>query len=251
MRSKVSVIHNEAAAVSAALHRAADKRRAAFLVRFFKTAPGEYAHGDRFLGVTVPAQRTIAKEFATLPLREILKLLKSPLHEERLTALFIMVDQYRRGTPEERERLHRVYLRQSRFVNNWDLVDSSAEVLVGMHVACAPRPLLQKLVRSRSVWERRIAMIATLHFIRNGKGKEALWVAAQLLRDKHDLIHKAAGWMLREVGKRVDEKELRRFLDHNASHMPRTMLRYAIERLPPADRRRYLAVHFNVDARGA
>jgi 3-methyladenine DNA glycosylase AlkD len=227
--------------VSAALRRLADKKKAAVLQRFFKTGPGEYAEGDRFLGVTVPKQRAVAGQFHDLPLAELRKLLRSHVHEARLTALLIMVGQYRRGDAAYRERLYRTYLGHTRFINNWDLVDSSAEHIVGPHILQRPRPLLKKLARSPSLWERRIAMLATFHFIKNGEATETLWVARQLLCDGHDLIHKAAGWMLREVGKRVDERLLRRFLDRHAHAMPRTMLRYAVERLPAAAKKDYLA----------
>jgi 3-methyladenine DNA glycosylase AlkD len=231
--------------VSAALRRHRDRKKAADLQRFFKTGPGEYAEGDRFLGVTVPKQRAIARQFAELPLTELRKLLRSRLHEERLTALLIMVQQYRRGSTVARERLYRTYLRHTRFINNWDLVDSSAVHILGPHIAKAPRPLLRKLVRSQSVWERRMAALSTFHFINSGDATQSLWVAGALLGDNHDLIHKATGWMLREVGKRVDEKALRRFLDRHAGVMPRTMLRYAIERLPASVRQRYLQRSFS------
>jgi 3-methyladenine DNA glycosylase AlkD len=226
--------------VSAALRRHRDKKKAAVLQRFFKTGPGEYAEGDRFLGVTVPKQRAVARQFAELRLVELRKLLRNGLHEERLTALLIMVRQYQCGGATDRERLYRTYLGHTQFINNWDLVDSSAVHIVGPHIAKAPRPLLRKLVRSSSVWERRIAALATFHFINNGDATESLWVARALLGDSHDLIHKATGWMLREVGKRVDEKALRRFLDRHAHAMPRTMLRYASERLPASVRKIYL-----------
>jgi 3-methyladenine DNA glycosylase AlkD len=226
--------------VSAVLRLLADEKRATVLRRFFKTGHGEYAEGDRFLGVTVPEQRSVARRFPDLPLPELCKLLRSAVHEERLTALLIMVAQYRRGNAARRERLHRAYLRHTRFINNWDLVDCSAEHVVGPHIARRPRPLLRRLARSPLVWERRIALLATFHFIKNGHAGETLWLARQLLRDGHDLIHKAAGWMLREVGKRVGQKPLRLFLDRHARAMPRTMLRYAVERLPAATKKEYL-----------
>jgi 3-methyladenine DNA glycosylase AlkD len=229
-----------AKAVSSALRKLASPKKAAVLQRFFKTGPGEYADGDRFLGVMVPQQRTIAKRFADLPLPELRKLLRSPMHEERLTALLTMVRQYERGDARLRAALHRTYLANTRYINNWDLVDLSAPQIVGTHVARRPRPLLQRLVRSPLLWERRIAALATFHFIKNGDAAHAIWVVKKLLRDEHDLIHKAAGWMLRELGKRVSEKTLRSFLDEHAHTMPRTMLRYAIERLPAATRSRYL-----------
>jgi len=227
--------------VGSALRELGDKNKARLLQRFFKTGPGDYAEGDCFLGVTVPAQRTLVKRFSNLPLSEIQKLLKSSIHEQRLTALLIMVGQYQRGDAAYRNKLYRCYLAHTRFINNWDLVDASAEYIVGPHIADRPRSLLRKLIRSPLLWERRIGVLATFHFIKNGQAQETLWVAEQLLRDRHDLIHKAVGWMLREVGKRVDEKLLRRFLDRHAQKMPRTMLRYAIERLPPTARKKYLA----------
>jgi 3-methyladenine DNA glycosylase AlkD len=226
--------------VSTALRRAGDRNKAAALQRFFKTGQGEYAEGDRFRGVTVPTQRALARRFRDLPLPELRKLLRSGIHEERLTALLIMVGQYQRGDAVQREQLHRLYLKHTRFVNNWDLVDSSAGYLIGPHIEGRPRPLLSRLARSPLVWERRIAVLATFHFIRNGSATETLWVARKLLRDGHDLIHKATGWMLREVGKRVDEKLLRQFLDRHAHAMPRTMLRYAIERLPAGVKKEYM-----------
>jgi 3-methyladenine DNA glycosylase AlkD len=222
------------------LRKLSDKKRAAILRRFFKTGAGEYAAGDRFLGVSVPQQRALVKSFRDLPLDELRKLLTSRFHEERLCALLIMVYQYAHHDARQREQLYRCYLAHTRHINNWDLVDSSAEFIVGAHIARQPRPLLQRLVRSRSLWERRTAALATFHFIKHGRPQETLWVARQLLRDEHDLIHKAVGWMLREVGKRVDPTLLRRFLDRHAARMPRTMLRYAIEQLPASTRRRYL-----------
>jgi len=236
----MAVTRSTASQVSAALRRLRDGNKAAALQRYFKTGPGEYAEGDRFLGITVPQQRAVARRFSDLPLAELRKLLRSPFHEERLTALLIMVGQYRCGSAAHRERLYRSYLRHTGFINNWDLVDLSAIYIVGPHIASAPRPLLRRLVHSPSVWERRIAVLATFHLINNGDATESLWIARQLLCDDHDLIHKATGWMLREVGKRVDGKKLRRFLDQHASDMPRTMLRYATERLPTAVRKRYL-----------
>lgn len=160
--------------VAAALRRYRDPKKAAVLRRFFKTRPGEYAEGDRFLGVTVPHQRAVARQFPDLPLPELRKLLRSRLHEERLTALLIMVRQYQRGSAAQRERLHRTYLAHTRYINNWDLVNSSAEHIVGSHIAAAPRPLLRKLVRSRSVWERRIATLATFDFIKHGDASQTL-----------------------------------------------------------------------------
>jgi 3-methyladenine DNA glycosylase AlkD len=207
---------------------------------FFKTGPGEYGEGDRFLGVTVPQLRTVAREYRDMPLKYVAALLQSRWHEERLLALFILVGQYRRADTRMRQTIHQLYLRNTRSINNWDLVDSSAAHIVGAHLEKGDRRVLRRLARSRSVWERRIAMIATYHYIRQGDFKDALAIAGMLRRDQHDLIHKAVGWMLREIGKR-DRGAVERFLRQHARTMPRTMLRYAIERFPQPLRRKYMA----------
>jgi 3-methyladenine DNA glycosylase AlkD len=207
---------------------------------FFKTGPGEYGEGDRFLGVTVPALRKLAREYQDLPRQDILTILKSPWHEERLLALMILVRQHARGDERTRRLIHRLYLRNTRSINNWDLVDLSAAQIVGSHLEMANRGVLKRLAKSRSLWERRIAMIATYHYIRQRDFKDTLAIAELLLEDEHDLIHKAAGWMLREVGKR-DRGAEERFLRKHAHRMPRTMLRYAIEHFPEPLRQRYLA----------
>ena len=207
---------------------------------FFKTAPGEYGAGDRFLGVSVPHIRALARVYRDMSLTHLARLLQSPWHEERLLALLVLVGQYARGDDPTRRSIHRLYLRNTRWINNWDLVDSSAAQIVGAHLAKGDRRLLHRLARSRSVWERRIAMIATFHYIRQGDVVDALAVAALLRDDEHDLIHKAVGWMLREIGKRERRAE-ERFLTRYARRMPRTMLRYAIEKFPPSLRRKYLA----------
>ena len=206
---------------------------------FFKTGPGEYGAGDRFLGVTLPQLRTLAREYADLPLTQTVRLLRSPWHEERLLALFILVGQYARADAPARQAIHRAYLRNTTSINNWDLVDSSAAQIVGAHLQERDRRLLRRLARSKSVWERRIAMIATYHYIRQGDFTDALAIAALLRRDEHDLIHKAVGWMLREIGKR-DRAAEERFLRAHARTMPRTMLRYAIEKFPQPLRRKYM-----------
>jgi 3-methyladenine DNA glycosylase AlkD len=233
-------------ASAAAVHRRttalADPSRAKTLQRFFKTAPGEYAAGDRFLGITVPALRQLGRVYRDLPLTEAVRLLKSPWHEERLLALLILVEQYRRGDAPRRDAIYRCYLRHRRRINNWDLVDCSAEHIVGAHLrtGLGGRGLLRELAASRSIWDRRIAVLATFHFIKAGHFTETLSIARVLLTDPHDLIHKAVGWMLREVGKRSQHVE-EDFLRVHAPNMPRTMLRYAIERFPDDVRRRYLA----------
>ena len=209
---------------------------------FFKTDPGDYGEGDRFLGVTVPQLRAIAREYRDMPLKYVVKLLQSPWHEERLLALLIMVDQYARADKPTRQTIHQLYLRNTKSINNWDLVDSSAAQIVGAHLEQQRnRRMLRKLARSTSLWERRIAMIATYHYIRQRDFTDALTVAGLLRRDEHDLIHKAVGWMLREIGKR-DRGAEERFLRKHARTMPRTMLRYAIEKFPQPLRRRYLSM---------
>lgn len=233
--------HPSASAVRAALKKEATPGRAAASRRFFKTGKGQYGEGDRFIGVTVPTQRKVARAFQDLPLKQALLLLQSPVHEERLTALFILVRQYQRGTLEAKAQIVKAYLRHTRRVNNWDLVDSSAPHILGHWLLDKDRSLLLELAASKSLWERRIAMIATAAFIQNGESDDALAIATRLLGDEHDLMHKAVGWMLREVGKRIDVRLLRGFLKLHARTMPRTALRYAIEHLPALERQRWLA----------
>lgn len=216
-----------------------DPAIAATSQRFFKTAPGGYGEGDRFLGIRVPDLRAVARAYRALPLDAVVEHLRSEWHEERLVALVILVEQYRRGSAEARERVHRVYLEHTRFVNNWDLVDTSAEHVVGAHLDPGDLTLLERLAGSDSVWERRIAMMATFHWTKKGVVEPALRIADRLLGDPHDLIQKAVGWMLREVGKR-DPQRLEGFLAERYRRMPRTMLRYAIERMPEEQRQRYL-----------
>ena len=221
------------------LKKIADPQRAKHSQQYFKTGKGEYGAGDRFLGITVPAVRALARQYRELPLRDIDSLLHSRWHEERLLALLLWVDRTRRGDARQRQRIYRKYLRSTRYINNWDLVDSSAGQIVGAYLADKDKGVLFRLARSANLWERRIAVIASGLFIRNGRFTEILKIAALLLHDEHDLIHKAAGWMLREVGKR-DRPCLERFLVRHQAGMPRTMLRYAIEHLPVQQRRRYL-----------
>jgi 3-methyladenine DNA glycosylase AlkD len=182
----------------------------------------------------------LEREYRNLPLASVVTLLRSPWHEERLLALLILVGQHVRGDDRTRQAIHQLYLRNTRSINNWDLVDSSAAQIVGAHLETRDRRVLRRLARSKSVWERRIAMIATFHYIRQGDFADALAIAALLRHDEHDLIHKAVGWMLREIGKRNRAAE-ERFLRTHARGMPRTMLRYAIERFPPTLRRTYMA----------
>lgn len=227
--------------VRAAIRAQADSERAVGVARFFKTGAGEYGEGDEFLGLTVPAMRRVVRAHRDLPFADTLALLQSRWHEERAVALLLMVHAHELGASAERMRLHRAYLANSARVNNWDLVDLSAPRLVGYHLAQAGTKTIVRLARSGSLWERRIAIVSTLFTIRAGDFGPTLHIAEMLLDDPHHLIHKASGWMLREVGKR-DEAVLRAFLDRHAPVMPRTALRYAIERFSEADRKRYLAI---------
>jgi 3-methyladenine DNA glycosylase AlkD len=218
----------------------ADPDKAAILQRYFKTGLGQYGEGDIFIGVMVPQSRKVAKKFSQLQLVEVKILLYSNIHEERLVALLILVWRYSSALSnrEEKEEIVKFYLDNIKQVNNWDLVDLSAPNILGAHLIDRDRRLLYRLARSENVWERRIAILATYHFIRNGDFSDTLKIAEMLLQDRHDLIHKAAGWMLREVGKR-DVASEEAFLEKHRSVMPRMMLRYAIERLPESKRRRY------------
>ncbi|MDK2858755.1 MAG: hypothetical protein PWQ29_1422 [Verrucomicrobiota bacterium] len=205
--------------------------------RFFKTGPGQYGEGDIFLGIRVPVLRTVAKEYDPVALNTAVELLQSPFHEVRLLALLILVRQYQRGGREAE--IYRAYLGNTHRINNWDLVDSSAEQIVGVHLFKRSRKPLIKLASSQCLWERRIAIVATFHFIRKNQFDDTLALADILLKDSEDLLHKAVGWMLREVGKR-DLKIEEDFLLPRYKTMPRTMLRYAIERFPELRRRAYL-----------
>ena len=229
--------------VERGLAAVADSKRAKDLARFFKTGKGEYGAGDRFLGVTVPEQRKIALRNVDLPLDEVARLLESPLHEHRFTALEILVAKYARANAANRSRIFAFYLRHADRVNNWDLVDTSAPYIVGEHLKRRPRKRLDRLVASPNLWKRRIAIVATLALIRGGEIEDTFRIAKTLLRDPHDLIHKAVGWALREAGK-VSRPALLDFLRDHYSALPRTTLRYAIERFPAAQRTEILAGEF-------
>ena len=216
-----------------------DPRAAAAARRFFKTGPGEYGEGDRFRGIRVPVLRGLAKEYQSITPPEAVRLLGSTFHEDRLLALLLLVRLYSRGDEAARGEIYRLYLKNTRLINNWDLVDSSAEQIVGAFLRDRPRAPLRRLAKSQDLWERRIAVLATFHFVKRGEFGETLAVARALLSDPEDLIHKAVGWMLREVGKRDPEAE-EEFLKEHYKRMPRVMLRYAIERFPEGKRRRYL-----------
>jgi 3-methyladenine DNA glycosylase AlkD len=221
------------------LHALADPADAKFLQGFFKTAPGQYGAGDKFLGLRVPDLRRFVREYSELDDSHALEMLESPWHEERLLALLLLVHKYSRGDRPAQAKLHRAYLANTRYINNWDLVDASAQYIVGAHLDVGNIGLLERLARSKNMWERRIAIVSTFHFIRKGEFRPTLKIAALLVDDSHDLIHKAVGWMLREVGKR-DRSAEDAFLSKYYRTMPRTMLRYAIERHPERVRKQYL-----------
>lgn len=226
--------------VRAALAEVADPARAAHSARFFKTGPGQYGEGDVFLGATVPQVRAVVKRFRRLGFDEIDALLDDPEHEHRLAGVLLLVEASRRD-PERAAQRYLAAVRRGR-VNNWDLVDASAEHVLGGWLADRDRSLLDELAASPSLWERRVAVLTTFHFIKRGDASTTLALAERLLGDRDDLMHKAVGWMLREVGKRVSRDELRRFLDAHAARMPRTMLSYATEHLPAEERAAYRAL---------
>jgi len=228
------------AGIRAELQQLADPVRATHSLRFFKTGPGQYGEGDKFLGLTVPQMRKLVRKYRALDDTAAIELLASAWHEERLVALLLLVDGYKRGDDERRRKIHRAYLANAQWINNWDLVDASAEHVVGPHLEANEIALLERLARSKNIWERRIAIVSTFHFIKRDEFRPTLRIATMLLTDSHDLIHKAVGWMLREVGKR-DRKTLDSFLKKHYRKMPRTMLRYAIERHPERIRKQYLA----------
>lgn len=216
-----------------------NEEKARILQGFFKTGPGQYGEGDIFLGITVPVLRKLAGEYPNAALETALTLLAHPIHEARLFALFLLIRAFQRGTAAARQEIFDAYLNHTRFINNWDLVDLSAPQIVGAYLADKERTRLINLANASLLWERRIAIVATFHFIRNGEFTDTLRIADLLLQDRADLIHKAVGWMLREVGKRNAEL-LETFLRVRHQVMPRTMLRYAIEKFPEDKRRKYL-----------
>lgn len=221
------------------LREHADESHAKTLQRYFKTGPGEYGEGDRFLGVRVPAVRLVARKYRDFHLSGVLILLRSSIHEERLLALIILTKKYHNGDAGRREEIFRIYLDNTQHINNWDLVDTSAEHIIGAHLFNRSRKQLYELARSENLWDRRITIMSTFHFIRNDEFDETLKIAEILIADREDLIHKAVGWMLREIGKR-DRNVEEEFLKRHYHRMPRTMLRYAIERFPEDLRKDYL-----------
>jgi 3-methyladenine DNA glycosylase AlkD len=228
------------------LRRFSDAKKAAFFPRFFKTAKGQYGYGDRFIGVTVPNNRKVAKQFLELPLSEVSRLLHSKIHEDRLLALIILTEQYgrakKKGRNDQKSAIYRFYLKHLKHINNWDLVDCSAPVISGDYLfsKASERGILIRWARSKDLWERRIAVLSTFAFLRNGEFSELLKLSRLLLKDSEDLMHKAVGWMLREAGKR-DLKVLKDFLREHSHEMPRTMLRYSIEKLSKKEREYYMA----------
>jgi 3-methyladenine DNA glycosylase AlkD len=216
-----------------------DREKALVAQRFFKTAPGEYGEGDVFVGLRVPEVRKLAGEYQALPLSETIQLLRTSIHEARLLALLILVRAYTQGDKTHQKRIYNLYLQNTRFINNWDLVDVSAEHIIGSHLRYRSRSPLHALAESELLWDRRISIMATFHHIKRGEFAETLHIAKLLLRDPEDLIHKAVGWMLREIGKR-DHLIEEDFLKAHYKTMPRTMLRYAIEKFPEKMRQQYL-----------
>ena len=226
------------------VHQHSNKSQAIFLQRFFKTAPGQYAEGDILAGIKVPVQRMIAKQFTDLSLDETQKAMQSKIHEERLIALFILISKFKKADDIERAKIIDLYLNNRKHVNNWDLVDLSAPKLLGVWLVDKDRAILFKFAKSKNLWEKWISILSTFKFIQCGEFECTLKIAKILLNDEHDLIHKAVGWMLREIGKRdlrVEEDFLREYYQK----MPRTMLRYAIEKFPEPKRKAYLKGKIN------
>jgi 3-methyladenine DNA glycosylase AlkD len=223
------------------LRKQSDPEKIAVYKRFFKTGKGEYGEGDEFLGVTVPKSRLIARKYKDLSFGEIQALLKSKIHEERLIALFILVYNFKKGTEEEKKKIFDFYLASTKYINNWDLVDSSAGYIVGGYLHNKPKNILKKLARSKSLWDRRIAVISTFYFLYQKEAKFTFEIAEILIPDKNDLIQKAVGWMLREAGKRCGAEIEEEFLKKHYKNMGRTALRYSIEHFDEQKRKRYLA----------
>jgi len=231
--------HNDLKDIQAKLQKLANPEQAKTLQRFFKTGPGEYGEGDLFLGIRVPELRKLAKAYHHISTAAVSGLLESPIHEKRMLALLILIDKFKKGGDQEQKKVYELYLKNVRFINNWDLVDVSAGHIVGAYLMGRNKAPLYRLAKADNLWERRIAIIATFAFIKQDRFSETLKISKTLLQDKEDLIHKAVGWMLREVGKR-DLVTIETFLKEHYRKMPRTMLRYAIEKFPELKRQRYL-----------
>ncbi|HUI44581.1 MAG TPA: DNA alkylation repair protein [Nitrospirota bacterium] len=221
------------------LRMLADKDKARILRGFFKTGQGQYGEGDVFIGVTVPVLRKLAKEYSNTPVDDVVLLLKSPIHEERMLALLMLIRSYAAGSEAVKKKIFGRYIANTRYINSWDLVDLSAPNIVGTHLFGKSRKQLYAFAGSEDLWKRRIAILSTFTFIRQNDFNDTLRLSRLLLKDEHDLIHKAVGWMLREVGKRSRDRE-EEFLRRHYRRMPRTMLRYAIERFPESARKKYL-----------
>ncbi len=221
------------------LQELGSREKAKVLQRFFKTGPGEYGEGDVFVGVKVPELRKLAKEYQEITVKEVKQLLRSAIHEERLLALFMLVRKYSKGNETEKKRIYELYLKNTQFINNWDLVDGSAHHIIGAFLVDKSKEPLYRLAKSKNLWERRISIMSTFYFIKHDKYAETLKISEILLTDEQDLIHKAVGWMLREIGKRHMPTE-EKFLRKHYKRMPRTMLRYAIEKFPEDKRQGYL-----------
>jgi len=225
------------------LQKNSSKEKAEIYSKFFKTQKGEYGEGDIFIGLTVPKQREIAKKYSNLSLSKIQQLLKSKIHEYRLTALLIICEKYKKAKEEEKANIFNFYLKNTKKINNWDLVDISAPNIVGNFLLDKKKSVLYNLANSSNLWEKRIAIVSTLYFIQKKEFEDALAISEILLKDKHSLIHKAVGWMLREIGKR-NEPILEDFLKFHYKTIPRTTLRYAIERFEESKRKEYLGGTF-------
>jgi len=222
------------------LKKLANPTKAVGVARFFKTGKGEYGEGDVFLGIAVPQIRIVAKQCKDLSLKEIEKLLQSKIHEERLLGLIILVNQFKKADEDKQKQIFDLYLSNTKYINNWDLVDCSAEYIIGGYLVNRSKTILKKLAQSTSIWKKRIAIMATFQFIKQKQHEHTFIIAKILLKDDRDLIHKAVGWMLREVGKRISEAIEETFLQQHYQQMPRTMLRYAIERFEEKKRKKYL-----------
>jgi len=221
------------------LHQLGSKDKAKVLQRFFKTGPGEYGEGDVFIGVRVPDLRKLAKKYQSITIKEVVQLLSSMIHEERFFALLILISKYSKGNEAVKKKIYELYLQNTQFINSWDLVDGSAQYIVGAFLMDKSKEPIYRLAKSDNLWERRIAILSTFHFIKHDNYVETLKISKILLSDEQDLIHKAVGWMLREIGKRhMLTEEI--FLKKHYKKMPRTMLRYAIEKFPESKRQKYL-----------
>lgn len=225
------------------IQKLANPQKAKILSGYFKTGKGEYGYGDKFLGINVPDVRKVAKGYVGLSLPDVKKLLQSKIHEQRSAAVEILLMQYQKGDEKKKKEIFSFCLANTKYINNWDLVDGLAPKIIGSWLSDKSKEIIYKLAVSENLWERRIAIISTLTFIRNGQFEDTFKIAEILLKDEHDLIHKAVGWMLREVGK-LDRGAEERFLDRHCSRMPRTALRYAIEKFPQNLRQRYLKLKF-------